>query len=271
MGELPPVEPGARVTGDRAHPVATFATALMLLTRLPVPRSTPHEAAALGASTVWFPVVGGMVGVIAGATYLASVTLFPPLLSAVLASSAATIVTGALHEDALADSADGFGGGRSADRVLEIMKDSRIGSFGAMALVLGVLVRVAAVVAVSARGDLATARAFVAAHVLARWSSVPLLWRLPYVRGPGGMGAPLQGRVTALRVALATAVACAMVGAAAPARAPAVLLFAVVVTCASGAYYRRRIGGLTGDCLGATNQLVEIVVYLVLAAGGVRW
>jgi adenosylcobinamide-GDP ribazoletransferase len=246
--------------------VSELFAAVMFLTRLPVPAWTPYAPETLGRSTAWFPVVGLIVGGIAGGAYAAAALVFPPLLSATLAIVASVLVTGALHEDALADAADGLGGGASRERALEIMKDSRVGAYGVVALVLAIVARIAALDAIGVAGPGAVVRALVAAHVLARWSSLPLLWRLPYARPGGGTGAPFAGNVSPVRVAVGSAIAmgigAAMLGADIAASASA----AIGVTLLAGWYFHRRLGGITGDCLGAANQVVELAVYLVLAA-----
>jgi adenosylcobinamide-GDP ribazoletransferase len=177
----------------------------------------------------------------------------------VLLSLAATVlVTGALHEDGLADAADGFGGGATPERVLDIMKDSRIGSYGAVALILVMMTKVAALASLT-RAD--TVVALIAAHTLSRWSSVPLLQRYAYL---GSKGAAFGGTVTIARTVVATVLGVAICVAVLRWRAAVAMPVALAVTAAAGGYFRRRLGGVTGDCLGATNQLVEIAVYLSL-------
>jgi adenosylcobinamide-GDP ribazoletransferase len=246
--------------------VSELLAAVMFLTRLPVPAWTPYAPETLGRSTVWFPVVGLIVGGVAGGTYAAAASVFPPLLAATLAVVASVLVTGALHEDALADAADGFGGGATPERVLEIMKDSRVGAYGVVALVLGIVARIAALDAIGAARADAVVRALVAAHVLARWSSLPLLWRLPYARPGGGTGAPFAGNVSTARVAVGSAIALAIGAAMLGTTIAAAATAAIAVTLVAGRYFHRRLGGVTGDCLGAANQIVELAVYLVLAA-----
>lgn len=204
--------------------------------------------------------VGAIVGSIgAGVFWLASF-IWPTMVALILSLGATVSVTGALHEDGLADAADGFGGGTTPERVLEIMKDSRIGSYGAMALILATLIKLASLASPS-RLDIVTA--LIAGHTLARWSSVVLLWRYPYL---GSKGVGFAGGVTLPRLIIATAVALSICALALQRHAVIPVLASLAVTAATGAYFKHRLGGVTGDCLGATNQLVEISVYLVLAA-----
>lgn len=181
------------------------------------------------------------------------------MIAVTLSTGATVLVTGALHEDGLADAADGFGGGTSAERVLEIMRDSRIGSYGAVALILVIITKLASLASL-ARGD--AALALIAGHTLARWSSVALL-RYPYL---GTKGAAFAGRVHLGVASVLTAAICAC----ALQRAAFIAVpVAIAVTVLAGVYCRRRLGGVTGDCLGAANQLVEVAVYLALATRSV--
>lgn len=247
--------------------VRLLLTALRFLTRVPSPRWLGFDAEDLARSTPYFPVVGLAVGAGAGALYAGAALLWPPPVAAVLATAWTVWLTGAFHEDALADSLDGFGGGWDRAHILGIMKDSRIGAYGAVGLVLAVTVKIAALVAVAAGGPGAVVRALVAAHVLARWSSLPLIWRYRYVRPEDSeaRSKPFASSVTSLRLAVGSGLMLLLVGLALGRRAPVVLAAACIVTLAAGRYFRRRLGGITGDCLGAANQFVELAVYLALA------
>jgi adenosylcobinamide-GDP ribazoletransferase len=251
--------------------------AVMFLTRVPVPRWVGHDDGLLARATPYFPLVGLVVGAGGGAVFWAASLGWPAAVGAACATGATVWLTGAFHEDALADSADGFGGGWGREQVLAIMQDSRVGSYGAVAVALAVAARVAALAGIGAAdGAGAGVRALVAAHVLARWSSLPLIWGYPYVRAGESKGRPFAAAVTTARLLGGTALALAVVvpvlglpalgGSAA--RTAACLAAAVAVTALAGRYFRRRLGGITGDCLGAANQFVELAVYLVLAF---RW
>ena len=204
--------------------------------------------------------IGALVGGIgAGVFWLASM-LWPPTVAVILSLVATVFVTGALHEDALADAADGFGGGSTPERILEIMKDSRIGSYGAVALILAMALKISLLASLT-RHDVVVA--LIAGNTLARWSSVLLLGRYDYV---GTKGAAFAGSVTTVRLVLATVLALGICALALQRRAFIPVLVAVAVTTTAGVYFRRRLGGVTGDCLGAANQIVELSVYLVLCA-----
>jgi adenosylcobinamide-GDP ribazoletransferase len=249
-------------------------TALMFLTRIPGPRSLGDDAARLARSTAWFPLVGVVVGLVgAGVLALAS-EAWPPLVAAALSTAVTVWLTGALHEDALADACDGFGGGWDRARVLTIMKDSRVGSYGVVGLALVLLVKVGAIAALAEASVGGAVRALIVAHTLGRWSSLPLIHALPDVRDDGAKSRPFAGSVTMPRLIVGSAWALAATTLAlAPLGTGAVgttLACAALVTVLGARYFQRRLGGMTGDCLGAANQLVEVGTYLVLASAWLR-
>jgi adenosylcobinamide-GDP ribazoletransferase len=252
------------MSGWLAQEWRLFWTAVTLLTRLPAPRSIGFEEGWLPRSVSYFPVVGLIVGLGAAAAYCLAWLLWPGALAALLALAAAAWLTGGLHEDGWADLFDGLAASRERERMLTVMKDSRIGALGALALILLIGGKLAALISLPPAQAPA---ALVAAHVLSRWSSLPLLWSLPYARPEGGMALALAGTATLGRVAAGTGAA-AIVALLLGWRALPVAVVAVIATLASGLFFRARLGGVTGDCLGATNQLVELAVLLTLAA---RW
>lgn len=234
--------------------VAELVGALMLLTRLPVHRLRLH--AAPGACVWAYPLVGALVGGIGAAVWLlAAAAHLSPTVAAILAVGATISVAGALHEDGLADTADGFGGGGTSARKLEIMRDSRIGSYGALALILSVLLRVAAVA--SAQHP---AWALVLAGVLGRGAMLIPLAQLSPARSDG-LAASVRNpgwRRIGVGLVLAAVVA---------APAPSTLLAAAAAGSAIAWLARRQVGGTTGDVLGATEQVVECAVLAVMASG----
>ena len=232
---------------------AELVGAFTLLTRLPVGRfAVAHPAP---ARCIWaYPLVGLLVGAAGGAILVAGLALGLPQAIAVLwALAATTLLSGALHEDGLADTADGFGGGRTIERKLAIMRDSRIGSFGALALMISLALRGTAL-AIS----LHPARALVLASVLGRGAMLlPLLLVQP--ARPDGLAASLAVRrpksaLTGLAIAAAA-------GAWAPLAAGTALTATLVVTLIA----RRNIGGYTGDVLGAVEQVAECAALSCLA------
>jgi adenosylcobinamide-GDP ribazoletransferase len=238
------------------------AGALSFLTFVPIGRIVTLEAGDVARGLVVFPVVGAGVGALTGAVAVGLYPWLPAFLAAGVALATALVVTGALHVDALADTFDAAGG-RSRERALEIMRDSRLGTFGVSALVLDLLVKAAAIAALLVRGGALTA--LIAAGALSRAASPPLAALLPYPRVGGGPGSVLTG---APRLQAAAAVAVGITIAAVAVHGDVVWLAAVAVVVALGAglVYRAWLGGATGDCLGAVTELCETTV-LIVAAG----
>lgn len=228
------------------------------LTRLPTPRYT-FDSQTFAYSAKFFPVVGLVVAFIAYVPYWLLAAHVSNEIRCVLVLCALVLISGGLHEDGLADVADGFGGGWTRDRVLEIMRDSRIGSYGAIAIVLSLILRM---VLLNELGPTRLWPFLAGAHVLSRWSALPLSFVLPPARVGDGKGALLAGSVSRGTFVAGTALMVLIGAGLLRAEFLAPVVGTVAAVLASAAYYRRRIGGITGDCFGATNQLVEIVVYL---------
>lgn len=251
------------------------AAAFEFLTRIPAHRVISNDAHDLGRAAPYFPLVGVVVGAIGGLVFGAAALIWPTPLAVIISVAATVWMTGAFHEDALADALDGFGGGWDRAQILAIMKDSRVGSYALVGVALVLAAKVVALATIAgAVGDIArvgpTIRALIAAHVLARWSSLPLIWRYPYVRPTvdgerPSAGRPLAGAVTLPQLVAATVFSLIVVSLALGARSLPVTAVALVVTWFAGRYFDRRLGGITGDALGAANQLVELSVYLTLA------
>lgn len=259
-------DPGQDVPAGGGGPTARWldelGLAYVFLTRLPWPRPIRDPRPLMAASWA-FPLVGGLVGMIAGVSFaLADTVGLPGGAAALIALAAAALVTGALHEDGLADLADGFGGGRDADSKRRIMRDSRIGSYGVLTLVLVVGLKAACLGAMDADSAVL---ALIAAHAVAR-GVVPALTRaLPFAAGDGvGRSAGKPGRAGALwAAALAVAVAVFVL--------PAGIGLAAALAAAGAAVLvgflaRRQIGGVTGDVLGAAEQAAEAAAIAAIAA-----
>lgn len=235
--------------------------ALMLLTRLPVRVDRTMDPAAFPRAFGWFPVVGALVGAAGGLVLWAAGGGVPPLAAALLAVAAQVLLTGGLHEDGLADVADGFGGGRDRERRLAIMRDSRIGSYGTLALVIGIGLRVALTAPLA--GTVEAVGALVAAGALSRAPLAAMARTMPPARADGL--AVAQGRPSGL-VALAAAVAGTGIAAAVEPGWPAALSAAALAAATLSGLAMRRIGGVTGDVHGAAQQTAEVAALLALAA-----
>jgi adenosylcobinamide-GDP ribazoletransferase len=245
-----------------AASVRAAAAAVAFLTRLPVvPRRLELDAADVGRGALLFPIVGAGGGALAGLAAAGLEGPLPPLLAGAIAVLVMLVLTGALHLDALADTADALGA-RSREQALEIMRDPRIGSFGAAAVAAAVLVESEAAGTLAHAGQ-ATA-AFAVAGALSRAAALPLALLLPYARAEPGPGSVLSGRVsgsgTAIAVALAVGLALLLVGWKGAVAAGA----AAGLTASCGLGFRGWLGGVTGDALGAVTQLTEVAVLVLL-------
>lgn len=234
-----------------------FFGAIRFFTRLPVPAWVGHSSEALERSSRYFPAVGLIVGAIAALVFVLTSFIWPKTL-AVLAAMAITLyVTGAFHEDGWSDMVDGFGGGWEKTQILAIMKDSRIGSFGAVALVILLLAKFCALVEID---PWTIPVALIAGHTVSRLCATTVLSALDYVRDEGkakplsthiGRGELVFAALTALVPLLLLPFGQAVVG----------VVFAALSTLWLARMFKRRIGGYTGDCLGATQQLSEVAFY----------
>lgn len=247
-----------------ADELATVGTAVQFLTRLPVPAGV-YTAERLAASVRWYPLVGALVGAIGAGVYWLAAQALPPVVAALLSTAATLLSTGAFHEDGLADLCDGMGAG-TRERMLEVMRDSRLGTFGAA----GLGIALAAKVTTLAGMPLGTAMAaLVGAHAASRASAVLAIATSRYARDTGtakpvASGVNLSGgAVVLLCAAGALLPILALHGGGA--------LLAALAGLATGhlatrLLYERRLGGYTGDCLGAVQQLSEIGLYIGLLA-----
>jgi adenosylcobinamide-GDP ribazoletransferase len=241
-----------------------FLGAVRFFTRLPVPAWVGHSAEALNCSARYFPAVGLIVGALGALVYLAALQLWPQPV-AVLLSMAATIhATGAFHEDGLADAVDGLGGGWDKARILEIMKDSRVGSFGVAALWLALTAKFALLATLDA---VLVPWALVAGHAVSRFCSTVLLATMDYVREDlQSRAKPLATRLSGGAFAVALAFAATGLLPLPWDKALAGCLLAAAATAWLAGKFRRWLGGYTGDCLGAVQQVAEIAFYLGLLA-----
>ncbi len=238
--------------------------ALQFLTRLPVGKIDAFDASEIARAAKYFPLAGGIIGAISAAALLASAIVLPQPVPIVVALAAAVFITGALHEDGLADSADGLFGGTTPERRLEIMKDSRIGTFGILALLIALGFKAAALIPLD---PMSAARTLVVAHAGARLAAVAAMWALPYAGDPAlAKSGPLATAVTSPELAIACMIAVAI---AVTCLTPATLIAGFIAGLLAAACVtivaKRRIGGITGDVLGATEQAFE-AAFLVAAS-----
>jgi adenosylcobinamide-GDP ribazoletransferase len=239
------------------------SAAVAFLTRLPIGRIVPFDSADVAGSASWFPVVGLLIGTICGGAAFVLRGHLPLAVIAVLLVALDALLTGALHYDGLADTADGFGGGKDRDDVLRIMRDHAIGSYGGIALVLLVAFKVTAY-ATLLGGD-RWFKAIVLTPAIGRWSILLLTATLPYARQTASVVREM-GKLSLIvgTLFLGIALAGSRLWCAA-----AAAISAIVVSACFGLYCRRRIGGITGDTLGANVQLCECasLIAFLWAAG----
>lgn len=237
-----------------------IVVAFGFLTRLPVPRVVVREGDLTRASAA-FPLVGLVVAAIAVATAQLVGSLLGPVVGTVAGILAATLVTGAFHEDGLADAVDGLWGGWEPTERLRIMRDSRLGTYGTIALIALYALRFALLVPASPR---TFAVAMVCAHVLGRAAGPILVLRLPALTDSSSAG--IAGRLGPRARLVALLLTTVPVAAASGMVALPLLVVSVAVVLASAELYRRRLGGVTGDTIGATTVLVELAVTAVVVA-----
>ena len=258
--------------------VRHFLLALQFFTRVPVTGRLAawvgFSPAMLRASAAHFPGVGWLVGAVGAGVFLLAQSGLPGMVggvaAALLSTIATVLLTGAFHEDGLADVADGLGGSAERTRALQIMKDSRIGAFGALALVLALGLKIALLASLAGQGAMNVATALLTAHVLSRLAPLFLIRWLPYVGDEGASKSkPLADAIGAgpLLVGVLYALPAVLLLLLAQPLAHAVAALAACVLAASYMAWllARRLQGFTGDGLGATQQLCELAIYLALA------
>lgn len=249
----------------------TLLIALATYTRLPLPPIRDWKPEDANRSLKGFTFVGIVVGCIAACTYILSNYLFGPMLGVVLSVASSALVTGCFHEDGFADMLDGFGGGATQEKILEIMKDSRNGTFGTIGLIFLILVKIAGLYVIlpersSVESAMMVLLVMLIINTLPRAVSASVVYVLPYVRKDGSGKLNFLPRtqnngwiplwiVGILPLAFTTAL---------EPRCLLILPVLALVALAFGTYIKKRIGGYTGDCLGALEQICELAVILTI-------
>jgi adenosylcobinamide-GDP ribazoletransferase len=240
----------------------TLLSAISFLTIIPAGKTSVPS----GRAAALFPFVGAAIGAAGAAIYLAAGAALPSSIASLLVVAFWTLITGVLHEDGLADVADAMRAGRSQAKMMAILKDSRIGTFGAVAIVLSLLARWQAL------DHLATDRIWqvlIASQAVPRAAIVALAW----VSRPVGTGLGLAFSSTMTTTAAVLAMAQGVAAALACGLRPGVtiLLGIYVIIRLAQAYFYRRIGGINGDCLGATEQFCEILILVLFTCRNCSW
>ena len=247
--------------------VQALLLAVQFLTRWPLPATIPYSAERFAAAARHYPLVGALIGAFAGAVFWLAHLVFPVTTAVAISTAATVLATGAIHEDGFADTCDGLGSGATRERALEIMRDSRLGTYGVAGLGLVLAIKV---LALSELPAASIAWILVAAHAASRSSAVLAMATGAYVRD-AGIAQPLAGAIrpgnAALALATGTAAACVLFMAVEPTAVLVGVAGLAAGHVAMRAVYERRLGGYTGDCLGAVQQTSELGMILgVLAA-----
>ena len=257
------------------HEWTLLLVAIQFLTRLPVPPFKHYEPQWLPQSSRHFPAVGLLVGILCAAVFWMASIVFTPLVASVISTAFGIRLTGAFHEDGLADTCDGIGGGLTRERALEIMKDSRLGTYGVLGVVSALLMKVTLLAAMPVSVALV---ALIIAHSASRLLCISLIALLPYggeiehakAKPMAQQLTPRQGLIASAWVGVALVLVILSFPNAVIQLSIWHVLLAVVLALITTDYMRRllsrRLGGYTGDGLGATQQLSEVAIYLGLAA-----
>jgi adenosylcobinamide-GDP ribazoletransferase len=244
--------------------IAELPLAISFLTILPVIDRNPASEETVAASFAWFPIVGFLIGVaLVGEDWLLAF-FFAQVIRSVLVVISLTVVTGAVHLDGLADTADALGAGRDRERALDILHDSRVGTFGASAIFFDLTLKILALSTLAGHRRYA---ALIFAPMLARWAMLIVSAGLPYLRASGSGSTLLSGKISGARTAVVAIFSLVVMLILGELHAIAVsIAVAVAIVFAMRSFCRRWLGGVTGDLIGACGELVEIAVLVTLAS-----
>jgi adenosylcobinamide-GDP ribazoletransferase len=251
--------------GKIAQELRAIWTAVMFFTRLPLPEIPALCSDDLRRSSTYFPLIGWLIGGTAAGVWWMSARVFPPNIASGLSVTATILLTGAMHEDGLADVCDGFGGGSTKEKILTIMQDSRVGAFGLIGVILVLGLKWQTVAALPAQ---LIPSVLIAGHILSRAASITLMTSLDYVREGPSKARALTSRLCGMRFFLTIALGISAL-LLLPPRFWWVTFPIVAIRFVSAAWFKTRIGGYTGDCLGAVQQISELV--FLLTVGAITW
>jgi adenosylcobinamide-GDP ribazoletransferase len=241
-----------------------FLNAIMFYTRIPVPKNLPYSDEILNRSTRYFPFIGWVAGGIGAGSFYGLQFVFPPELAILLSMLTTIFVTGAFHEDGFADFCDGFGGGYTKEKILTIMKDSRIGTYGSIGLVGILATKFMSLHAI----DLAMIPLILlTGHSLSRLMPILVIYTSDYSRDDAtSKSKPIGKRGKGIDFALALFFGLAFLAFLPFTFSLAILPVLVITTFVFKSYITRKIDGYTGDCLGALQQISEVIFYLAWVA-----
>lgn len=248
--------------------IAYFFTSLMFFTRIPCPKWIGHSEEKLEKATKYFPLIGIIVGSISALAYYLSQLVLPSSISIILSMLTSILTTGAFHEDGLADVCDGFGGGWTKEKILEIMKDSRIGTYGVVGLVLVLLSKYILsfeLLQISIGYFIGT---LISSHALSRLNATNVILLFQYAREdatskskPLAKKLDIENYIVAVGIGIVPLIAMAVIW-----NYCIMLIFIplVIIAILLGRYFTKWIGGYTGDCLGTVQQMSEIIIYIFM-------
>ena len=247
-----------------------FFTAVSYYTCIPVPSFLPHQESYLNQSSRYLPVIGWLVGTFSFFVFFFTGYVFSFSLSIVLSIAGSVLLTGAFHEDGFADVCDGFGGGWTKDRILEIMKDSRLGTYGTIGLILIIALKFLALqqlLSITGNSFFLLLLLFIVPHTISRFTALSFIYTLQYVgKTDYSKTQPIAENLNAKIfwiAALLTIIPLVLI--IVLTHKPLLILVVIPLYLQKlimGGYFNRKIGGYTGDCLGAMQQIAEIICYL---------
>lgn len=237
-----------------------FLLALGFYTRLPVPENQDYSR--LPQASVYLPLVGWLVGGLSGLCFFITSLLWPQTIAVILSLICGILLTGAFHEDGFADVCDGFGGGYTKDRILEIMKDSQIGAYGALGLILLFSLKISLLSLLP--NNLMPFLLF-AGHSVSRYPPLLIMWRYDYARVANSKSRSAVYKPNSKDLMISALIALLPV-LLLPLTSFAAIFIVLLVCWKLAAYFHHHIGGYTGDCLGASQQVAEVVFYLSISA-----
>lgn len=247
------------------YQIELFFTALGFFTRIPVPSWVPWSLERLNHSARFFPLIGWIVGGISALSLVVFALVLPPAIAVLLSMAVSIRLTGAFHEDGWADTCDGFGGGWDKSQTLAIMKDSRNGTYGTVGLTLMLITKAVALVLLTGQSLWLACVALLVAHPLSRLASNALIHFMEYVREDElSKAKPLARKLNTTELAMASAFGLIPLALIPAPRALLICVLVAVATLLAARAFKRKLGGYTGDCLGAAQQVTELTCYLAL-------
>lgn len=240
-----------------------FFTAVMFYTRIPCPKWVDHSEEYLNKATRYFPVIGWIVGAVTAITLYACFWILPLSLVVIFSTIAGIWLTGAFHEDGFADVCDGFGGGWTKQKILDIMKDSRVGAYGVIGIISLLSLKLFALYEIARLDIILCCKILLLAHTLSRFAAIILRKNMEYVRENEDSKAKPIAKQTSFKDYL-LAFLFSLIPLVLFKTAMILLLFipVILIVLYLRYYFKKWIGGYTGDCLGAAQQLTEVILYI---------